>query len=295
MALVTVNARADSLDYDEVALGTALAALPPNAPVVVMIHGYRFMPGLPGHCPHEHILSLRPTPGVPRAVSWPQELGLGAEGAGLAIAFGWPARGSLRDCYARAADAGAHLATLVARLRMLAPDRPVDVIAHSLGARVVLQALHLLAPDDLARVILLSPAEFRSPATAALHTSAGRAAEVLSVTSRANGLFDLLLELLAGGGLRRSVSRGMSRPGPNWTQLRIDDPVSTATLAALGFPLGAHTARICHWSPYLRPGLFALYRAILARRIAPSTLRAPHPVASPRTGVPARNLPATPA
>jgi pimeloyl-ACP methyl ester carboxylesterase len=295
MALVTVNAKADGLDCDEAAMAAALAALPPGAPVVVMIHGYRFMPGQPGHCPHEHILSLRPTPGVPRAVSWPQELGLGADEAGLAIAFGWSARGALRASYARAASAGGHLAALVLRLRALAPDRPVDVIAHSLGARVVLQALPLLSPGDLARIILLSPAEFRAPATMALHSPAGRAAEVLSVTSRANGLFDFLLEMLAAGGIRRSVSRGFCKPCPNWTQLHIDDPAAMTALADLGFPLGAPTGRICHWSPYLRPGLFALYRAILARRIAPASLRVARPVPAPHPRPRGMPLPGSPA
>lgn len=281
MALVTVNARADSLDYDDTALAAALVALPPGVPVVVMIHGYRFMPGQPGHCPHEHILSLHPTPGVPRAVSWPQQLGLEEDEAGLAVAFGWSARGSLSGSYARAAGAGAQLAALVWRLHALAPDRVVDVIAHSLGARVVLQALPLLAPGLLGRVILLSPAEFRNPATRALQTPAGRAAEVLSVTSHANGLFDLLLEMLAGGGMRRSVSRGFCTPCPNWTELRIDDPASISALAALGFPLGAPTGRICHWSPYLRPGVFSLYRAVLSRRIGVVALRNALPVAGP--------------
>lgn len=283
MALVTVNARADGLDCDDTALSAALAALPVDAPVVVMIHGYRFMPGLPGHCPHEHILSLHPTPGVPRAVSWPQELGLGADEAGLAIAFGWPSRGALRDCYARAALAGAQLAGLIARLRRMAPDRPVDVIAHSLGARVALSALHGVTAGDVGRVILLAAAELRSPAAAAMDTPAGRAAEVLNVTTAGNALFDLLLRTALTGGLARSLGAGLARPLPNWTDLPIDRADTRASLAARGFPLGAAGHRVCHWSAYLRPGVFPLYRAILARRIGPVTLRAaPFPAVKAR-------------
>jgi pimeloyl-ACP methyl ester carboxylesterase len=295
MALVTVNARADGLDCDDAALAAALGALPPGAPVVVMIHGYRFMPGQPGHCPHEHILSLCPTPGVPRAVSWPDRLGLAGEQTGLAIAFGWPSRGSLRDCYARAAGAGAELAALIARLRVHAPDRAVDVIAHSLGARVALQALPRLAPGDVGRMILLAGAELRGPAAAAMDTPAGRAAEVLNVASRQNALFDLMLRAALARGLARSLGAGLARPLPNWTDLNIDRPDTLQALAARGFPLDPPDRRICHWSAYLRPGVFPLYQAVLSRRVSPATLRVAQPASAPQPDRRPGALPTAPA
>lgn len=295
MALVTVNVRADSLEVDEAVLVQALSALPQGAPVVVMIYGYRFMPGLSGHCPHEHILSLHPTPGVPRAVSWPAQLGLADNQAGLAIAFGWPSRGALRDCYARAAHAGTHLATLIARLRALAPDRPVDVIAHSLGARVALSALPFLQAGDVGRMILLAGAELRLRARAVLDTPAGRAAEVLNVTSRENAVFDLLLESALTLGLGRSLGRGLPRPPANWTDLRIDRPETLTALAARGFPVDPPRQRICHWSAYLRPGVFPIYHAVLTRRIAPATLRSPQPGSALLPGRRPRSLPTAPA
>ncbi len=295
MALVTVNVRTDRLELDEAELAWALAALPQGAPVVVMIHGYRFMPGQPGHCPHEHILSLRPTPGVPRAVSWPGQLGLADSAAGLAVAFGWPSRGGLRDCYARAADAGVHLSTLIARLRALAPDRTMDVIAHSLGARVALSALPLLQAGDVGRMILLAGAELRLRARAMLDTPAGRAAEVLNVTSRENVLFDLMLETALTLGLVRSLGRGLPRAPANWTDLHIDRPDTLAALAARGFPVDPPRRRICHWSAYLRPGVFPIYHAVLARRIAPATLRAPRPAPALLPGRRPRSLPTAPA
>jgi hypothetical protein len=45
-------------------------------------------------------------------------------------------------------------------------------------------------------------------------------------------------------------------------------------LARLGFPLRPASARICHWQPYLRPGVFALYRALLARSLGQGQIRA---------------------
>ena len=70
MALVQVNVQ-DALIVPadtaagpvETQLAAALAALRPGAPVVVMIHGYRFSPSVDRHSPHRHILALDPEPG----------------------------------------------------------------------------------------------------------------------------------------------------------------------------------------------------------------------------------------
>lgn len=73
---VTANLSATGLAVDLAALGRALAALPPEAPVVVLIHGYRFQPGRPAQCPHRHILSSAPKIKDGREISWPQHLAL---------------------------------------------------------------------------------------------------------------------------------------------------------------------------------------------------------------------------
>lgn len=72
------------LDRDR--LARKLKVLPPDAPVVVMIHGWRYVPGFARDCPHGSILSPDPAPGVRRAVSWPRHLGLdGTQGLGIAL------------------------------------------------------------------------------------------------------------------------------------------------------------------------------------------------------------------
>ena len=109
------------------------AGLSTPAPIVVMVHGYRYSPSEPAHDPHRHILSLDPDPGGRRVTSWPRALGFGAgdPGEGLAIAFGWEARGSLGGAYRRAGMAGAALARLLSRLADQA-GRPGAVIGcHS--------------------------------------------------------------------------------------------------------------------------------------------------------------------
>lgn len=260
MALIAVNATDAAIPP---LLAARAATLPPDAPIVVMVHGYRFSPSLPGACPHHDILSLAPVAGARHAVSWPRELGFSATGAeGLAVGFGWEARGSLRRAYRQAAQAGQDLAAIVTLLATAA-RRPVAIIAHSLGARVALAALAAVAPGIIGRVVLLAAAEFRDRAESAASSPAGMLAEIVNVTSRENDLYDLALEVMLRAGMGRAVGLGLSRPRDNWVDVQIDDADTIIGLARMGFSIGTDAHRICHWSPYLRDGVFDLYRAIL--------------------------------
>ncbi|MCZ0961902.1 alpha/beta hydrolase [Paracoccus benzoatiresistens] len=247
-------------------LTRALGALPGHAPVILMIHGYRYSPAAPRCDPHRHILSLDPDRADRRALSWPRALGFGAgaEDEGLAIAFGWEARGMLGQAYARAGDAGRQVAALASAVADRA-GRPVAVIAHSLGARVALQALHGADPGSIGRIVLLAGAEFRDTAAAALDSPAGRRAEVLNVTSRENDLFDYGMELWLDRGRRQALGFGLERPAGNWLDVQIDDQATLAALESLGFPVERRPLRLSHWTPYLRRGLFDFYRTALAQ------------------------------
>ncbi|PZO66023.1 MAG: hypothetical protein DI498_08090 [Paracoccus denitrificans] len=260
MALIAVNATDAAIPPH---LAARAATLPPDAPIVVMVHGFRFSPSLPSACPHHDILSLVPMAGARHAVSWPRGLGFSADGdEGLAVGFGWEARGSLRRAYRQAAQAGQDLATLVTLLATAA-RRPVAIIAHSLEARVALSALASVAPGVIGRVVLLAAAEFRDRAEAAAASPAGILAEIVNVTSRENDLYDLALEVMLRGGLGRAVGQGLSRRRDNWVDVQIDDADTITGLAQIGFSIGTTAHRICHWSPYMRDGVFDLYRAIL--------------------------------
>ena len=291
MAVIRVNADSEGLHLDEAALGDALDRLASRAPVVAMIHGFRFQPDLPGQCPHEHILALHPEHPDRKAISWPRHLGFGRPEGGLGLAFGWQSRGTLWAAHARAPQAGRALAKLVGLVRRIDPGRQVDLIAHSLGARVALSALPQIEPGALGLAILMSAAEFRGPADSAMATETGRTIQVLNVTTRANRMFDFMLEALLSGGTHASVACGLSKPHAGWTDLRADDPAAAAALRDLGFRLGGTQAQICHWSPFLRPGLFRLYRALLDRRLPMPLLRAA--LAERRPGTGPRLLPPT--
>ena len=207
-------------------------------------------------------------------MSWPRHLGFTgrAPSQGLCIGFGWEAAGTIWTAYGEAA-------------RAARPGQQVDVVAHSLGARVTLAALPHLPGGALRRAVLMAPAEMSRIARAALDTPAGRAAAFLSITSRENDLFDFLLEGLVAPHRfgDRALGQGPGQGRCNWLDLQIDHAGTLAALGRLGHRIAPPARRVCHWSPYLRPGMFPLYRRFLRGEIAPETLRTALPAAhSPR-------------
>lgn len=246
-------------------------------PVVVMVHGFKYAPGLSPHCPHDTIFSEHPKHRDldPRIISWPRHLHMTRPGAGHAISFGWNARGSINQAYRDAELAGHALAHLVTRIKTLCPDRPVHAIGHSLGARVILSALAQPDAQPLNRAILLAPAEFSETARRAITSRAGQQTETLIVGSRENDIFDLMLELFVKPetfGDRMIGHQGLTRP--NARTLQLDHTDSLKALKTAGFPIAQPRNRICHWSPYLRPGVFRLYRAFLSGQITLNELGA---------------------
>ncbi len=244
-------------------LDIALGRLAPGADVTLMLHGFRYAPGNPHHDPHDHILG--PLGGPGRSLSWPRHMGFRdpAATAGLGIALGWQARGTIWAAHRASGLAAEGLARIVARVRALRPDLRIGAMGHSLGARVILAALPRLAAGALGRAVLLSAAAFRAESVAALDSPAGRTVEIVNVTSRENDLFDTLTELLLPGGFTWSVGNGLGAAQANWVDVQLDHPQVMRALARIGFPVAPPARRICHWSAYRRPGVFALYRALL--------------------------------
>ena len=239
---------------------------PPTMPVVIMTHGFRFAPGAGADCPHNHILSVNKQPIHPKALSWPCALGLTTDDTapGLGIAFGWSALGSLWQAHAQAKQAGMMLAALITQIHALTPQRPIHLMGHSLGARVILTALPHAPTGSVHRLLLLAPAEYQSTTRAALTSPAGRQAEAFMITSGENALFDVALERLIASPCPKDRVIGLSAPDlPNLTTLRLDCPATLAALAKCDLRIAPRQKGICHWSVYLRPGVFDLYRALL--------------------------------
>jgi hypothetical protein len=142
----------------------------------------------------------------------------------------------------------------------------VDLFAHSLGARVALGAVPLLHAGALGRVFLLAGAELGPRALRALDTPAGRTAEFFNITTRENDIFDLLFELSQIPLHGRALDRPGAQRRAELAGLQIDHRQRAGAPGRLGFDLAPPRLRVCHWSVYLRPGIFRLYRALVHER-----------------------------
>lgn len=253
-------------------LGDAARDLEPGAPIVVLLHGYRYDPDVPRSNPHTRLYANQPGGKLPkRHMSWPRALGFcGAlDDRGLCIAVGWPARGTLSDAYDRAEEVGSALSELVAALAALMPGHPIKLLGHSLGARVALCCLDALNAPHVSQSILLAPAEFRHVADRVLANPVARKTEILQISPIENWLFDKLLvrslRHKSGG-----QALGQSAPvAPNWVSLRLDNDGELQHLAALGHEVAPRRAHVCHWSAYLREGLMEFYAEVLTRQDRP--------------------------
>jgi Alpha/beta hydrolase of unknown function (DUF900) len=259
-----------------------LRRLGTRQPVVIMVHGYKFNPGLPATDPHRSLFAFRPAAEHWKIRSWPVGLGLADDRGetGLGIGFAWPAsaphlatllangRTGFAEVYDRAGAYGLRLAELIRTVQRLAPGRPIDILAHSLGARVALAALPFLdrAPG---RMILLGAAEFDARVHECLAAlRAPKPPQVYNVTARANDIFDAVFEAFAPrrGWGERAIGVGLGAQLPHWLDLQLDRTEVTAWVNAQGIPLTRAEARLCHWSFYTRGGAFAVYQAILRRQ-----------------------------
>ena len=246
-------------------LDEALSHCRGDGPVIVMIHGYKYRPGTPQNCPHRHILAMHPRDMPWRAPSWPRQMGFGTGHAdeGLAIAFGWNARGALWSAQNNATAAGRALARVVREVHRQLPGRPVHLMAHSLGIELAFEALHRLPASAIGRIISMTGAGYRSRALAALETPAGQTAEFVNVTSRENDPFDFLFERLIAPPTRRDIAIGHGLDAANAVTLQLDCASTLDHLGRLGAPIAAPERRICHWSAYTRQGILRFYNSLL--------------------------------
>lgn len=270
MPILRVNAEGETCTLHGSAqplTGAFLRAADNGGPIIIMIHGFSYQPHHPVHCPHRHILSLRPQSRPWLPPSWPRGLGFGdnTPDEGLGVAFGWPARGTLWQARRRAVAAGRALAGFVTMLRRHAPHRRVHVVAHSMGTEVVAEGLLHMPEGAVHRIISLTGACYQSRMSQALSAPAGRAADFLNVTSRENHLFDCLFEQLVKPPQRRDRAIGRGLDAPNAVTLQLDCTETLARLSQAGAVIAPPSRRVCHWSSYTRPGVLDFYRDLLRR------------------------------
>tara|TARA_R110002049_G_scaffold35944_3_gene115363 strand:- start:638 stop:1306 length:669 start_codon:yes stop_codon:yes gene_type:complete len=213
---------------------------------------------------------------------------MGDPDEGLALGFGWNARGPVWRAARRARAAGAQLGRVLRILHHAAPDRPIHLMSHSMGAEVALAALHVLPRGAVSRMLTMVPASYSSTADDALQTPAGRALEWINVASRENALFDLMYERLVTPPRRRDRVIGARLQAGNATTLRLDCSRTLDWLQRYGAQIAPPAARICHWSGYTRPGALGFYNRLLRdpARVPLSALQAPLPTKPARWRLP---------
>lgn len=296
MRFLSVNARND---MPVAVAGSALVeqltqltrGLAKDAPIVILLHGFRFSPFHTAHTPHSKILSPTRNAHTGRGRSWPAALGLGLDNKCAGIGFGWDARGSFWQAFGQAETAGRALAPLISILRFL-HSGPVRILAHSLGARVALASFAHLPATAIDRVVLLCAAAFRVDAERAIATPAGRSAEFLNLTSQQNQVFDFLLERVMGRAPGSALAHGRpeTAASSHWIDLGLDDADVLGQLHSLGHKIAPPARHMCHWSLYLRDGVFDLYRALLMHAL-PTPLHSLLPLRpAPEAATPAQGL-----
>lgn len=299
MAILRVNGGAKGVELADrpgdarLALTRAAQRAPEGAPIVILIHGFKYDPdGVESANPHGWLYGERRVEKrQSRRASWPHGLGFTETGAedGLCVAFAWQSRprplatllGQARNhfstAYERAPDAAEALLNIISTLRAARPDAKIDLFCHSLGARVALLALKSAGEaqraEALGRVILLGGAVFTGEAESAMaalgRTPVQNRPQVFNIISRENDLYDALFELFAprprpaGGALGR---KGLGARRPDWIDLQLDHPDFGRFLADRGARLASGRQVACHWSFYTRPGAMRLYRRILRKR-----------------------------
>ncbi len=274
----------------------AAPELPANAPIVILVHGYRYDPfAVPLADPHQTLFSFDPVRGRSdrwqKTESWPLGLGFSPDDTtgkdGLCVAFGWRSRPATRlgrfcVAYGNAEGAGRALLRTVELLARVYPDHPVDFVAHSLGARVVLSAMRLAAQrrrhdllQVMGRAIMLGPAELafvaRNTLAAMDAVSRRRSPMIYAILARENDVFDALLEHFAPALPSKRPRLGIGASGlgtgrRNWLNIQLDHPETLQWLAERGAVIGGGARRACHWGVYNRPGALGLYAAILRDR-----------------------------
>lgn len=204
----------DLMRYLERSLEVEAAALPADAPIVVLVNGFQFDPATAFFSPPHHHKADNPHVRIyhfeeyPQEVEmrhhstgWPRGLGFadGDAGAnGLAIGFGWYSNPGFfsslfahgKNFYALAYEfaetAAWQLACTIEALAELMPGRRIDLFCHSLGSRVVVRALAQCADCPDPRGPLALPGAVEAVDRALILAGAEKVLEAQLMMSRLN-------------------------------------------------------------------------------------------------------------
>lgn len=264
----------------------------------VLVHGYDFDP-LSGGGDDPFHLVYAPAGAALARRSWREFIDPAGYDARAIVAFGWLSTGDFSTFassgydqsyrYAHKECAVPSARCLAATLRALqgAGVTGIDIVAHSLGTRVVIQAfkrLMAIATLPLRLVLLLGGAEYVREAKQGM---VDVRAHVVNVAARGDKVLDWLAESFGAfhDGVKAQVIghnglKGVAR----WTDIQLDGAPLQGWIATDGrypgltaSPAGEDTdqsfdAHLKHWGYYSNPANHALYTDLL--RGGPEALKA---------------------
>ena len=307
--------------YMDRAVTDAVAAPGFAGPVVVMVNGFLFDPKTavgdnPKDTDNPHgrlyhfVRKDEPHEQRHHTASWP--LGLGFDTAddggaqGLAVALGWQSQpgfassliNHFQNFYARAyenaSDTAWVLVNVIKALADLLPDQPIDIVCHSLGARVVVRALAMVAKQDgdsaldpevakallerIGRIIVLGGAEYVVEAQLMRRRleawNLASPPQVYNIVARENDVLDKLAENFGPRTFGNSQVIGhngldITAPAADWIDLQIDRRALQDWMADThGIEVsGDRPGNVWdHWYYYTYRGNMTLYNNILRER-----------------------------
>ena len=143
--------------------------------------------------------------------------------------------------------------------------RPVNIVCHSLGSRVVMRMLHRIG--GVSKVLILNGAEYSwSGHNVAMSRSS---VQFYNVVVPADDVLNVLARFAPGRDRKFLGNCGVASPPPNWQDLRLDDsgslPRAWAAAHGLPAPAGDNPRSIGdHHYSYENEDNWPLYRAILS-------------------------------
>lgn len=314
----------DFRHYLEHALSAASDYQEFGAPLVIMVHGFLFDPKAAisedpkdTDNPHGRIFHFtqkaEPHEQRHHTASWPLGLGFSdpedSGSQGLAVALGWQSQpgfassllNHFQNFYARAYDNAGNtawvLVNLIKALADIAPGKPIDIICHSLGSRVVLRGLAMVAKqasdgdggpilspkvakeilERIGRVIILGGAEYLVEAQLLCRRieshNLGKGPHFYNVVSRENDVLDKLAENFGPRTFGNSQVIGHNGLGTKhkleyWIDLQIDSSELQEWMEGRGLQISGDRPNNVwdHWYYYTHRGNMELYKRILRDR-----------------------------
>lgn len=154
----------------------------------------------------------------------------------LGYAAGLRALPDFATPYEKAGLEAKGLADLINGLRKIAPDSPVDVVAHRLGARVALMAVHRARSKMWRRLLLSNAFEYSARTLAALDCPMGRHLDCHNLIMRNNNITAFFFDRLGPkpGPADRAICFGYKFAHANWSEVPDNSQAATDLMLDMG-------------------------------------------------------------